>query len=241
MKRHLCVLLIAIVGTSWADDGRQTAAYRRVKASLDAVAAIDTHDHLFPFEKNPAFVETDRGRGVNLAGLWQASYYRWVHPLTPWRAGGSFDEWWAKAKHDFANARATSFYRYQLAAFKDLYGVDFDAITDAQARKVNERIFQNYRDQRWLYHVITERANIELMLNDPHWASLEFKTDYRFGVLVFRVNSLFRGFHPSEFKKPEDDPYRIAREEKLAVNSLDDYLKLVDRIFQRAKAAARCV
>jgi hypothetical protein len=30
-----------------------------------------------------------------------------------------FDEWWAKAKDDFADARATSFYRYQLPAFQD--------------------------------------------------------------------------------------------------------------------------
>src|SRR5207253_1569439 len=149
--------------------------------------AIDTHDHLFPFEKLPGYVETDRGRGMNLAGLWHNSYYRSINPLAPWLPRGSFDEWWAKAKHDFDNARATGFYRYQLSAFQDLYGVDFDTITDAQARELNERIFTNYQDQRWLYHVITERANIELMLNDPHWAPLEFTTYYSFGVLVFRV------------------------------------------------------
>ena len=73
----------------------------------------------------PGYVETDRGKGMNLAGLWHNSYYRWVHPLTAWKAGGKFDDWWAKAKHDFDNARASSVYRYQLPAFQDLYGVDF--------------------------------------------------------------------------------------------------------------------
>ena len=60
----------------------------------------------------------------------------------------TFEAWWGKAKHDFDSARATSFYRYQLPAFTDLYGSDFDRITDAQARDLDDRIFDNYRDPR---------------------------------------------------------------------------------------------
>src|SRR6516165_3435679 len=101
----------------------------RMLAHLRRVPAIDTHDHLWPFDRLPGYVETERGRGMNLAGLWHNSYYRWVHPLTPWKPGGKFDDWWARAKHDFADARTTSFYRYQAIAFKDLYGVDFDTIS----------------------------------------------------------------------------------------------------------------
>src|SRR5947207_6830803 len=117
-----------------AANTRETATYRRIKAHLDAVPAIDTHDHLWPFDKLPGYVETDRGKGMNLAGIWRASYYTWTNPLTAWKSGQKFDDWWAVAKNDFANARATSFYRYQLPAFKDLYGIDFETITDAQAR-----------------------------------------------------------------------------------------------------------
>jgi len=32
-----------------------------------------------------------------------------------------------------------------------------------QARQLNDRIYRNYLDQRWLYEVVTEKANIELM------------------------------------------------------------------------------
>ena len=209
--------------------------YRRIKSSLDSVPAIDTHDHLWPFDQLPGYVETDRGRGMNLAGLWRNSYYTWFNPLTPWKPGGTFDEWWAQAKTDFNNARATSFYRYQLPAFRDLYGVDFDRITDDEACKLNGRIFENYRDQKWLYHVVTERANIELMFNDPYWNRFGFKTSYPFEVIVFNVTTLVRGFHPSEFDKPADDPYRFAREHDLKVESLDDYLAALDRLFQTAK------
>ncbi len=209
--------------------------FRRMKEHLDSIPAIDTHDHLWPFDKLPGYVETDRGRGMTLSSIWRNSYYTWFNPLTAWKPGGSFDEWWAKAKHDFDNARATSFYRYQLAAFQDLYGVDFERITDEQARELNDRIFEKYRDQKWLYHVVTERANIELMFNDPYWARFDFKTSYPWEVIVFNVTTLVRGFHASEFQKPADDPYHFARENDLKIESLDDYLVVLDRLFQTAK------
>jgi len=53
---------------------------------------------------------------------------------------------------------------------------NFESITDEQARALNDRIFENHRDQKWLYQVVTERANIELMLVDPYWARLRFDT-----------------------------------------------------------------
>lgn len=233
----LMVLTFALCAEAQPFDTKQTATYKRVKAALDAVPAIDTHDHLPPFETLPGFVETERGRGMNLAGLWRNSYYTWFNSLTPWKAGGRFDDWWAKAKNDFINARATSFYRYQLPAFQDLYGIDFDVITDDQARALDSRIFENYRDQKWLYHIITERANVELMFNDPYWARLKLTTYYPFEILVFNVTPFVHGFHRDEIKDPLDSPYRFAAESGLEVKSLDDYLLVLDRLFQKAKAA----
>jgi predicted TIM-barrel fold metal-dependent hydrolase len=243
---RLLTLLYVCVGFVLPSFGgpaiQESVTYKRMKAYLDAVPAIDTHDHLWPFDKLPGYVETEHGRGMNLAGLWQNSYYRWTHPLTAWKAGGKFDDWWAKAKHDFADARATSFYRYQLPAFQDLYGVDFDRITDAQARDLNARIFRNYLSRDWLYEVVTQRANIELMFNDPYWARFDFRTAYPFEVLVFNVTTLTRGFHPSEFKSPLDDPYQFARDRKLPATSLDDYLAVLDKLFREAKSkGAACL
>ena len=213
--------------------------YRRIKAGLDAVPAIDTHDHLWPFERLPGLMETDRGRGMTLFGLWRSSYYPQVGALTARQPGEAFDPWWARARHDFDNARATGFYRYQLPAFRDLYGVDFDRITDEQARALDARIFDNYRDDRWVRQVVTERANIELMLNDPYWGRLDFRTHYPFEVLVFNVTTLLDGFHPSEFKQPSDDPYRFARDQGLKVETLDDYLAVLDRLVPRGQVQGR--
>jgi uncharacterized protein len=214
---------------------RATEAYRRMKTHLDAVPAIDTHDHLWPFDKLPSRIETNRGLGVNLYSIWNISYYRWYNPLTKYEPKQEFDPWWAKAKDDFRNARATSFYRYQLPAFQDLYGIDFDRITDAEARDLDRRIFENYKDQKWLYHVVTERANIELMFNDPYWARYDFATSYPWEVIVFNVTPLVRGFHASEFTNPADSPYVFAQKHGLPIDTLDDYLKVLDRLFVEAK------
>jgi predicted TIM-barrel fold metal-dependent hydrolase len=236
LVRLLCaVSLLAVPPTVVAQSPKDSPTYRKVKAHLDAVPAIDTHDHLWPFDKLPGYVETEHGRGMNLASVWRNSYYTWTHPLTPWTPGMKFDAWWAKAKHDFADARAASFYRYQVIAIKDLYGIDFDRITDEQARDLNQRIYRNYLDKRWLYEVVTEKANIELMFNDPYWARFDFRSDYPFGVLVFNVTTLTRGYHPSAFKGPWDDPYDFAKKKKLELKTIDDYLKVLDALFREAR------
>ena len=221
--------------TQEAPSTRSSPTYQRIKAHLDSVPAIDTHNHLWPFDKLPGYVETERGRGMNLAGIWTSNYFTWLNPLTRWKAGDKFKDWWSVAKHDFDNARASSFYRYNLPAFQDLYGVDFDRITDEQAGELNDRIFENYQDPAWLYHVVTERANIELMFNDPHWARFDFAKSYPWEVLVLNVGTLTRGFHPSEFKNPSDDPYHFAQKSGLSVAALDDYLTVLDRLFRTAK------
>jgi uncharacterized protein len=242
LRRWGWVLGVFVTSMTWGQGTRETTTYRRMKTALDAIPAIDTHDHLWPFDRLPGYLTTERGKGMNLAGLWRNSYFPGVHPLTPWMPGMSFEAWWDKAKHDFDDARATSVYRYQLPAFTDLYGIDFDRITDAQARDLDRRIFANYRTPEWLYQVITERANIELMFNDPYWGRLEFKTDYPFGVLVFNVTTLVFGFHPTEFRQRSDDPYDYARRHGLELTTLDDYLAVLDRLFQDAKAhGAACL
>jgi hypothetical protein len=233
-------LLLAICPLLAAQDTKDTELYRRLKQHLDSIPAIDTHDHLWPFDRLPGYVETEQGRGMNLASLWRNSYFTWIHRIRPWQDRMKFDDWWKTAKHDFDDARATSFYRYQLPAFADLYGVDFDRITDEQARELNRKIFENYKDQKWLYHVITERANIELMFNDPYWARFAFKNEYPFAVGVLNVTTLVRGFHESEFKNPLDSPFDFARKQKLRLESLDDYLLVLDKLFQEARQSG-CV
>jgi len=235
ISRLLILQLCILISAASAEDVKETAVYARIKAGIDAVSAINTHDHLMPFEKIRNRDRTDRGEGMTLRSIWAGSYFTWIHPLAQWPEDGSFDTWWAKAQHNFANARATSFYRYMLPAFRDLYEVEFDTITLEQARKLNDAIFENYKTDKWLHEVITERANIELMVVDAYWARLEFTTHYPFTVALCNVTSVVRGFHPSEFKDPLDNPYEFARRNGMEVNSLDDYLAVLDRLLTEAK------
>ena len=182
LGRLLCVCCWAgLAVPSLAQTTRTTPAYERMKSFLDAVPAIDTHDHLRPFDRLTIGRQAGpNGEAMNLHALLGHSYYSWYNPLTPRKPGMSFDDWWSKARNDFDNARATTFYRFLLPAFQDLYGVDFDRVTDDQARELDRRIIENYRDPRWLYQVVTERANIELMVVDRYWAPLEMRSDYPF-------------------------------------------------------------
>ncbi|MCC6231118.1 MAG: amidohydrolase family protein [Verrucomicrobiales bacterium] len=218
-------------------DVKSTESYRRIRTHLDRVPAIDTHDHLKPFEIMQGTVQTDRGVGMTLYSMWSSSYYSWIHQVTPWPKSGKFEEWWPLARNDFENARATSFYRYQLSAFTDLYGVDFETVTDAQAADLNRRIFENYRTPAWVHDVVTNRANIELMLNDPYWDRFNRTNAYPFGVNVVNVTRLLRGFHPTEYPADVDSPYRYAREQGLPLTNLDEYLAVVEHWLRAAKAA----
>ncbi len=78
----LCLFMTSLAAGA---DTRETTTYRRLKAALDAIPGIDTHDHLWPFDRLPGRVETERGKGMNLAGLWHNSYFTGVHRLTPWK------------------------------------------------------------------------------------------------------------------------------------------------------------
>ncbi|MFT4637379.1 MAG: putative TIM-barrel fold metal-dependent hydrolase [Verrucomicrobiales bacterium] len=218
-------------------DTKQTATYLEIKSYLDRVRAIDTHDHLQPFANIPHRVKTPEGEGMTLYSLWAGSYYVWNHPLTPWPNSGLFIDWWAEAKDDFEDARAASFYRYVLPAFSDLYGVDFDTITDAQAEKLSGEIFANYQNDTWLHKVITEKANIELMFIDPYWARLQFAEDYPFAVPLLNVTTLMRGSHPSQFEMADNSPYRFAQKQGMKADTLEEFLMVIDAVFAEAKAA----
>src|SRR2546429_357315 len=91
-------------------DSKNTSTYTRIRKYLNSVPAIDTHDHLFPLDIMRGKDKTDRGEGMTLHSIWSASYFTRNNQLTPWPSSGHFEEWWAKAKYDFANAHAESFY-----------------------------------------------------------------------------------------------------------------------------------
>jgi uncharacterized protein len=230
----IALLVLLSVAGARGDDIKKTEVYARIKKAIDETKAIDTHEHLRRFDELPGRVETPEGSGITLHSLWGQCYYTWTNPLTPWPQDGRFDTWWKDAHDDFNDARATGFYRSMLPAFQDLYGVNFDTITDKQAAELNRRIFNNYRDDRWLQEVITKRANIELVLVDPFWNRLQFNREYPFSVPVLNVTELLRGSHPGQFTSDNDSVYVFAKKQGLPTETLDDYLVAVEALFSTA-------
>src|SRR5262245_62861271 len=102
ISRNRLTAVSSVAITLWlvtplaAEDIKRTDIYRRIRAALDAVRAIDTHDHLRPFDEIPNRDLTDHGRGMTLHSIFAGSYYGWINPLSPWPEGASFDAWWAK-------------------------------------------------------------------------------------------------------------------------------------------------
>lgn len=227
--------LLASTHPASAHDIKDAAVFARIKASIDAVSAIDTHEHLPPFDLLRERFGAGPEKDITLWSLFQGSYFHWIHPLEPWPQDNCFATWWSKAQHNFQHAKATSFYRYLLPAFQDLYGVDFETINADQAQALNSQIVNNYASDQWLQEVVTKKANIELMVVDPYWARLDFKTHYPFTVALCNVTYLVRGFHASEYTNPREDPYGFASKQGRTIQSLDDYLVVLDQILVEAR------
>ncbi len=51
LVRVYCCRVPLIVSGSLAQDTKDTPTYKRIKGYLDSVPAIDTHDHLWPFDR----------------------------------------------------------------------------------------------------------------------------------------------------------------------------------------------
>ena len=235
MRFILAALLLVPSLYAQVEPGSPT--YQRLKSYIDSIPAIDTHDHLWPFEILPGRVDTKEGNGLNLSSIWRNSYLNWVARIPAWRKNEGIEGWWRRVETEraFEDVRGMSFYRYTHIALQDLYGVDFEAIDLAGVKDLNKRIFDNYRDEKWLHEVVTEKANIELMFNDPYWARYAFKTSYPWEVMVFNQNPIITGFHPTLFNKPNESPFKFAADRKMPMKTLDDYLKCVDKMFQTAK------
>ncbi|MBN1589248.1 MAG: amidohydrolase family protein [Pirellulales bacterium] len=246
MPHFIRLLILALVFmpalSTQAGDVKDTDVYARLKKQLDAVPAIDTHSHLGGPGNMKHFVEHafrgEQPKDCALRRVWNTSYFTWGHNLAPWPADHRFDTWWTAAQADFNNSRARSAYRAMLPIFQDLYNVDFESLTLEQARELNTRMEKNLMDPDWADEVIRKRANTELIVVDSFVMPRQVRGHHPFAVSACNVRWLINGFHPSEFSRfPAEDPYAFAAQHKMPVESLDDYVAVVDRILAESKKA----
>ena len=87
IRLFAATLVLWSAAAAFADDVKQTPLYGRIKAGLDAIPAIDTHDHLRPFGQLPNLDDTDRGRGMTLHSIFAGSYLGGINRLSPLARG----------------------------------------------------------------------------------------------------------------------------------------------------------
>jgi len=215
-------------------DAKSDPVYARIRASLDAIPAISNHDHLHPTGRMPYADPTEEGPAITLHSLWAGSYLTYNIDVPPWPADRSFATWWKAARSCFDSVRAAGFYRYYLPAFRDLYGVDFETLTDEGASALNARIVARHRDPGWVREVIVERANLEMVIVDPFWSRIAVRREDPFTVPLLHVHTVIHGSHPARDRGPESSPYDFAKSRGREVRTFDDYLAVVDLIFREA-------
>ncbi|MBN1589247.1 MAG: amidohydrolase [Pirellulales bacterium] len=243
MRYFVRLLILALVLvpalSAQAGDVKDTDVYARMKKQLDAIPGIDTHSHLRGPEHLAQFVaqqfQPEKPLGCPLWWIWRRSYFTGGHGLAPWPKDGRFETWWAAVQTDFNNSRARSAYRVMLPIFKDLYGVDFESLTLEQAKELNDRMRKDFDRADWADEVIRKRANTEIMVIDSYWKPWEIRDHYPFTVSTCNVTWWVNGYHASEFGSGGQGPYAFAAKHNLPVESLDDYIAVLDRILVEAK------
>ena len=66
---------LALLAPASTEEITQTPVYARIKAAIDRVPAIDTHEHLRAYDRLPTRVSTPGGAAMTLYSIWSGSYF----------------------------------------------------------------------------------------------------------------------------------------------------------------------
>jgi hypothetical protein len=185
-------------------------------------------------------------REVDLFDLFDRTYVKGDFvsagmPVDDWvREEFDPEEGWRNIRPYIHRVRNTSYYRSLMGAFRDLYDFTDDELNDANWRDLSDRIQAANKREDWYHHVLKEKARIEVSLlhrTDPD----VYGTEREFCVPVLWVDPLLYGYANLVLleRKVQRQILRYGREalqkeHGLPLNSFDDYLALVDRVFRTA-------
>jgi predicted TIM-barrel fold metal-dependent hydrolase len=124
-----------------------------------------------------------------------------------------------------------------LPIFTDLYGVDFEKLTPADLTELNGRIEKNMVRPEWAEEAICKKGNVEVVVVDAYWRPLNVRDHFPFTVSTYHVTRAVQAFHPSESGRDYHSPYLFAKKHHMKIETLDDYVAVVDRIVAEAKKA----
>lgn len=220
-----------------------------LRAEIQAIPIVDAHEHLI--ERSDSLAGD-----VDLFDLFDRTYVKadFVSagmPVDDWvREEFDPEEGWRRLRPYVDRVRNTSYYRSLIGAFRELYEFADPGFSDANWRDLSERINSANKREDWYRHVLKDKARIEVCLLHRDGTGA-FGTDREFCVPVLLVEPLLYGYTGSVVleNRMRRRVFRfgmssLQNEYGLSVNSFEDYLALVDTVFERAVSrgavAAKC-
>jgi len=222
----LCVVLVAVFsGCTGSPIERETVLYERLKASIDSIKVVNTHEH------------QQMLKAVNFYTIAGRSYLNWNLEGLDWDLinAGKLDEQWEKCGQSLNYNSATTFYDQLRRGFKLLYGFNDPYFTRENIRLLSADIAENYsRFDQWYGEAFT-KAGFDIMLLDQWWNTFNMDIDTRYFALVFRINTLVMAISgaPENIHFASAEFYELAGKNGFSIKTLDDYLSFSDFLLQK--------
>ena len=199
----------------------------KIRQLVDTLKLVDTHEHLIPesmrlatttdfFHLFKDYIQND----LISAGMSPQDIQYMFNPDHP------LERRWEKFSPYWQKTRNTSYAQNILIAVKDLFGVEDIDINTYQ--ELNRKVLES-NQPGWYYHVLKEKAGIEIALLDPlaygYPQDSTIQIQREFCVRVKRFPDIIR-IDANRLRAIEQ---RTGR----SIDSLADFLKVIDFEFQK--------
>ncbi len=230
--------LILLAGCARIESSSEDATYHGLKAYLDSIKVIDTHEH----QKRLKVSDQQEVNFYNIlnnaylsSDLRSAGFPRGGSDLI---ASGDLDSLWEVYGVYLDRCRNTSFYGHLVQGFRILYNMDEPYFTKANIEKLSEQLAQNYKSQDRWYKEAFSNAPFELMFSSTWRDFYKTRTDFEGHALVLRFDMYVTSVSQrTTLESPEaatpGNPFYKARQEGAEIKGLDDYLDFADSWFAK--------
>ncbi|HPU08751.1 MAG TPA: amidohydrolase family protein [Candidatus Atribacteria bacterium] len=184
---------------------------------------IDTHEHLLPPER---FIESPD----ILFSILERSYLSWILSGT---TGKSFNLTREELLSRVKTIPASSFYRYLIKAFQFMYEFQDNSLSQENWEGLSRQIRENYENNDMVKKWLSGRLNIQKIILDRYWIVGDFQVDREIFSPVLRLDPFFFGYNREARDHDGQSPYFYANREGIKVETFDEYLNLIDHIFQQ--------
>ncbi len=239
----LSVFAFFLLGLTTSCSQDSGLLFENLKNYTDEIRVINTHEHQRWCEENASM-------NHKLSHLIQSAYL--ISDVVS--AGGTridigqldsmtMVEYWEINGQALDYTRNTSYYSHFIAGFQKLYDFQDPYFTEFNIEGLSAEVEANYTDYRGWFDEAFQAAGFELMFLDQYWNPFNTEVDEMHYALVFHINPLVM----QSSSKPageEEGPaiYKLASEEGMKMQTLDDYLLYCDYLFRKnVESRAVCV